>query len=60
MLEMLLLIGFFFWAIFRLSMWIFNAILGILPYGLAENIRRWCRFVVAIFIILLIISALAH
>lgn len=56
MIEVLLVIGIFFYLFVQLFVWLFNAIIGILPYKVANAICRIARFLVAVFIILLIID----
>lgn len=59
MIEIIFIIGIFFWAIGRLIVWIFDSLLGILPIQTAENIRRWTRFGIAVIVVLMILSAAA-
>jgi len=59
MFEVILILGIIFWGIKKLSVWVFNALLGVLPEKTADTIRRWVRFAIGALVVLVVLSAMA-
>ena len=43
----------------KLVIWVCNSLLGILPNDVADSIRRWTKFTIALFLVISLVSCMA-